>query len=112
MTQPGPDVSVQQAADAAAAGLILLVDVREHDEWAAGHAPGAVHVPLSTLRAADVPTDRPVVAVCRSGNRSGVAAAQLAQAGLDVANMAGGMTGWSAAGLPVLTDDGAPGEIT
>jgi len=111
MTQPGPDVSVQQAADAAAAGHVLLVDVREHDEWSAGHAPGAVHIPLSELTAADLPTDRPVVAVCRSGNRSGVAAAQLAQAGVQVANVAGGMTAWAAAGLPVVTLDGSPGEI-
>lgn len=111
MTRPGPDVTVQQAADAAAAGQVLLVDVREDDEWAAGHAPGAVHLALGTLEAADVPSDRPVVAVCRSGNRSGVAAAHLAQAGVDVANMAGGMTAWAAAGLPVVTVDGSPGEI-
>lgn len=112
MTRPGPDISVQQAADAATAGQVVLIDVREDDEWEAGHAPGAVHVPLSTLRATDVPTDRPVVAVCRSGNRSGVAAAQLAQAGLDVVNMAGGMTAWAATGLPVVTTNGSPGEIT
>lgn len=111
MTGPGPDVSVQQAADAAAAGQVLLVDVREHEEWTAGHAPAAVHIPLSALGGTDVPTDRPVVAVCRSGNRSGTAAAQLAQAGFDVANMAGGMLAWAAAGLPVVTADGSSGEI-
>lgn len=112
MTRPGPDITVQHAADAAADGQVLLLDVREDDEWAAGHAPGAVHVPLGTLRAADLPTDRPVVAVCRSGNRSGVAAAALAQAGLEVVNMAGGMTAWAAAGLPVVTTDGSPGQVT
>ncbi|MDP3711306.1 MAG: rhodanese-like domain-containing protein [Mycobacteriales bacterium] len=111
MTGPDPEVSVQQAADAAAAGLVLLVDVREDEEWAAGRAPGAIHARLSSLRADDVPGDRPVVAVCRSGNRSGKAAAQLAQAGLRVSNMAGGMTAWAAAGLPVVRDDGSPGEI-
>lgn len=112
MTKPGPDVSAQQAADAAATGQVLLVDVREDEEWTAGHAPDALHVPLGALAAAALPTDRPVVAVCRSGNRSGVAAAQLAQAGVDVANMAGGMQAWAAAGLPVVGADGRPGEIT
>ena len=111
MSAPDPDITVQQAADAADAGHVLLVDVREQGEWAAGHAPGAVHIPLSALGAADVPTDRPVVAVGRSGNRSGVAAAQLALAGVQVANMAGGMAAWAAAGLPVVTPDGSPGEI-
>jgi len=111
MTRPGPDITVQQAADAAAAGRVLLVDVREDGEWAVGHAPGAVHIPLSALGATDVPTDRPVVAICRSGNRSGAAAAQLAQAGVEVANMAGRMTAWAAAGLPMVTLDGSPGEI-
>lgn len=112
MTKPRPDVSVQQAADAAAAGEVLLVDVREDDEWTAGHAPGALHVPLSALADAVLPTGRPVVAVCRSGNRSGVAAAWLAQAGVDVANMAGGMQAWAAAGLPVVGPKGTPGVIT
>lgn len=112
MTEPGPDVSVQQAADAAAAGRVLLVDVREDEEWRSGHAPDALHVPLSALGEAALPTDRPVVAVCRSGNRSGVAAAQLAQVGVDVANMAGGMQAWAAAGLPVVAADGSPGETT
>lgn len=112
MTRPGPDITVLHAADAAAHEQVLLLDVREQDEWAAGHAPGAVHVPLGTLRAADLRTDKPVVAVCRSGNRSAVAAAALAQVGLDVVNMAGGMTAWAAAGLPVVMTDGSPGQVT
>lgn len=111
MNEPVPDVSVQEAADAAASDSVLLLDVREDDEWRAGHAQSAVHLPLSRLDAAAVPTDRPVIAVCRSGNRSGKAAALLAAAGVDVANMAGGMTTWAAAGLPVVDADGRPGEI-
>lgn len=111
MNEPVPDVSVQEAADAAASDSVLLLDVREDDEWRAGHAQSAVHLPLSRLDAAAVPTDRPVIAVCRSGNRSGKAAALLAAAGVDVANMAGGMTTWAAAGLPVVNADGRPGEI-
>ncbi len=112
MKQPDPDRSVQQAFGAAAAGRVLLLDVREDDEWSAGHAPGAVHIRLGALAAADMSRDRPVVAVCRSGNRSAVAAAQLAAAGFEIANMTGGMTAWAAAGLPVVRADGSPGEIT
>lgn len=111
MTSPRPDITVQEAADAATAGEVLLVDVREDDEWAAGHAPGAVHIPLAALTVADVPVGRPVVAVCRSGNRSARAAALLAQSGVDVANMAGGMAAWAAAGLPVVTLDGGSGTV-
>jgi rhodanese-related sulfurtransferase len=112
MSHPVPDVSVQEAADAAASDSVLLLDVREDDEWQAGHAPVAAHMPLSRLDVSGVPTDRPVIAVCRSGNRSGKAAAALARAGVDVVNLAGGMTAWAAAGLPVIDADGRPGEIT
>jgi rhodanese-related sulfurtransferase len=112
MSHPVPEVSVQEAADAAASDSVLLLDVREDDEWQAGHAPVAAHMPLSRLDVSAVPTARPVIAVCRSGNRSGKAAAALAQAGVDVVNMAGGMTAWAAAGLPVVDADGRPGVIT
>ena len=76
-----------------------------------GHAPGAVHMPLGSLDPRQFRTDVPVVAVCRSGNRSGKAAELLAQGGIDVVNMAGGMTAWAAAGLPVIAADGSAGEI-
>jgi rhodanese-related sulfurtransferase len=112
MSHPVPDVSVREAADAAASDSVLLLDVREDDEWQAGHAPVAAHMPLSRLDVSAVPTDRPVIAVCRSGNRSGKAAVALAHAGVDVVNMAGGMSAWAAAGLPVVDADGRPGEIT
>ncbi len=85
--------------------------MREDDEWAAGHARGAMHVPLGELGPALVPAGCPVVAVCRSGNRSAQAAAELAQTGYDVRNLAGGMRAWTAAGLPVVRDDGTAGEI-
>ena len=111
MSTPVPEVTVQEAADAAASNSVLLLDVREDDEWEAGHARGAVHMPLGCLDPAVVQADVPVVAVCRSGNRSGRAAAVLAQGGIDVVNMAGGMTAWAAAGLPVVAADGSAGEI-
>lgn len=106
-----PETDVASAADRAESGEVLLLDVREDDEWAAGHAPVAVHAPMSRLTLEDVPADRPVVAVCRSGHRSGQATAALVAAGRDVVNMAGGMKDWAANGLPVVQDDGTPGEV-
>jgi rhodanese-related sulfurtransferase len=107
-----PDaVDVQEAARAARAGEALLLDVREHEEWAGGHAPDAVHVPMGELRQDTVPRDRPVLVVCRVGGRSAAVASALAQLDYDVRNVTGGMLAWSAAGLPVLRDDGRPGTV-
>lgn len=105
-----PEIDPAQAVRLAADGALML-DVREPDEWAAGHAAGALHMPLGALRPDDVPRDRIVVAVCRSGGRSGRAATVLAGAGVDVRNMAGGMNAWAAANLPVTRDDGQPGTV-
>ena len=90
------------------AGAFLL-DVREDDEWAAGHAPGAVHIRLRELgpRAAELPRDRAVYIICRSGNRSGYAVQALAGGGLTAINVADGMTGWAVAGRPMVSEDGA-----
>lgn len=108
---PGPDVEPGEAARLAGTGQALLLDVREPAEWERGHAPGALHLPLGDLDPSAVPADRPVIAVCRSGNRSGAAAAVLARAGRDARNLTGGMTAWAAQGLPVVRPDGSPGEI-
>ncbi|GAC1376019.1 MAG: hypothetical protein NVSMB4_04500 [Acidimicrobiales bacterium] len=90
----------------------LLVDVREHDEWGAGHAPGAVHIPLGAVPGTLARfADQEVLTVCRSGGRSAKAAAILQKAGVRVRNVAGGMSTWSAAGLPVVRDDGSPGAV-
>ncbi|MCW2776895.1 MAG: rhodanese-like protein [Frankiales bacterium] len=91
----------------------LLLDVREDDEWAAGHAPDAVHVPLHDVpaRLAELPTDRPVDVVCHFGGRSAQATAFLLQRGVDARNVDGGMDAWERAGLPVVTDDGGPGRV-
>lgn len=111
MTSPGPDISVQDAARLVDSGEALLLDVREDHEWAEGHAPGAAHVPLGRLDPAQVPRDRPVLAVCRLGGRSEHAAQVLAASGVDVRNVDGGMQAWAAVGLPVVRDDGAPGVV-
>lgn len=106
-----PDLDPEQASVLLARGNAVLLDVREPEEWTAGHAPQAVHLPLAQLSPGAVPDGEVVVAVCRSGNRSGKAADLLAAAGVPVHNLAGGMGAWSRAGLPVVTDDGEPGEI-
>lgn len=111
MSTPGPDISVTDAAPLVDSGQVLLLDVREDHEWAAGHAPQAVHVPLGRLDPAAVPTDRPVLAVCRLGGRSEHAAQELAACGVDVRNVDGGMQAWAAVGLPLVRDDGAPGVV-
>lgn len=90
-----------------------IVDVREADEWNAGHLPDAIHIPLGDLgaRIGEIDAARLTVFVCRSGNRSGTAAAALAPRGYDVANLIGGMGACARAGLPVVRDDGRPGRV-
>lgn len=86
----------------------ILLDVREPKEWDAGHAPGAVHIPLGDLgaRAGELPGDRTIVAVCRSGGRSQKATDTLRAAGYTVENLDGGMKAWHGAGLPLEPADG------
>jgi rhodanese-related sulfurtransferase len=90
-----------------------LLDVREDDEWAAGHIAGSVHVPLSELpaRAADIPDAESLVVVCRVGARSAQVAAWLARQGRDAVNLVGGLEAWAAAGRPLVTDNGDPGVV-
>ena len=96
-------VDVREAARAVEAGEVLLLDVREDEEWAAGHAAAAVHVPMSVLRQDTVPRDGRVLVLCRVGGRSAAVGQALEQLGYDVGNVTGGMLAWSAAGLPVVT---------
>ncbi len=89
-------------------GGALLVDVRERSEWDGGHAPKAKHHPLGGLRTSmsDLPLDRTLVVVCRSGNRSTRATKMLTKAGYDAVNLTGGMMAWQAAGQPVVSARG------
>jgi rhodanese-related sulfurtransferase len=100
-------------ADRLVAGGALLLDVREDDEWAAGHAPAAVHLPMGEVvdRMGELPTDRTIVCMCRVGGRSGSVALHLAGTGYDVRNVAGGMQAWDGLGLPVVDASGAPGRV-
>lgn len=111
MPQPQvPQVDPHEARRLAGEGALLL-DVREPAEWAAGHAPDALHVPLGSLDGDRLPGDRRIVAVCRSGHRSAHAALALRAWGYDAMNLDGGMQAWAAAGLPVVTDAGHPGQV-
>ncbi|MEV0267232.1 rhodanese-like domain-containing protein [Hamadaea sp. NPDC050747] len=95
------------------AGAYLL-DVREPDEWTAGHAPGAVHLPMMEVpaRLEEIPRDGDVVVVCRSGGRSGQVVAYLQQQGYDnVVNLDGGMLDWAAGGRPMVSEDGQPARV-
>lgn len=81
----------------------VIVDVREPDEWASGHVPGALHIPLGHLarRLGEVPREGDVLFICRSGNRSGVATLLARRAGIGGAkNVRGGMIAWNQARLP------------
>lgn len=91
------------AVDPREVGDDLLVDVREDDEWQAGHAPGAVHLPMSGLpdRFAELPSGRPLAVVCRSGHRSAQVTAYLVAHGVPARNVEGGMLAWQALGLPL-----------
>jgi rhodanese-related sulfurtransferase len=100
-----PTVSI---TDLAKDGVVLL-DVREDDEWAAGHAPGAKHIPLGDLPArveelAELPENQPVHVVCRSGGRSARATAWLNASGWDAVNVAGGMKSWQVEGRDVISE--------
>lgn len=105
------ETDATEAARLAEAGTVLLLDVREDDEWQAGHAPQAKHLPLGELDATALNDNRPIVAVCRSGNKSGQAAQALLEAGRDARNLTGGMRAWAARGLPVIASNGSPGDV-
>ena len=91
-----------------------LLDVREPDEWTAGHAPGAHHLPMMEVpaRVAEIPNDTEVVVVCRSGGRSGQVVSYLMGNGWDnVRNLDGGMQAWAATGRDVVSENGQPPRV-
>ena len=80
----------------------FLLDVREPHEYREGHIAGARLIPLGELgrRLNELPQDRDIVVICRSGNRSGTATRQLVQSGYRAINLSGGMNAWQRAGFP------------
>lgn len=101
-----PEIDVAAfAGDRATGKDVQIVDVREPNEWAAGHLPGAALIPLAELgsRTGEIDPTQPVVVVCRSGNRSTTATDLLIRSGFrDVKNLTGGMIAWANAGYPVV----------
>jgi rhodanese-related sulfurtransferase len=93
------------------AGATLL-DVREDDEWVAGHAPGAVHLPMSQItgRLDEIP-EGPLAVVCKVGGRSAQVTAFLAQRGHEAVNVTGGMLAWEAEGRPMTTEGPGPARV-
>jgi rhodanese-related sulfurtransferase len=91
----------------------VVIDVREPDEWSAGHAPEARFMPMGQVEArlGEIPREGTAVIVCRSGARSHAVTQFLNSNGINAVNMAGGMNAWAKAGLPVVTDAGDPGRI-
>lgn len=93
----------------------VILDVREPHEWAAGHAPGAIHIPMGELpaRLAELSGlgSGSMAVTCRGGGRSSRAVAWLTEQGYDVANLAGGMKAWHAAGKPMVADGGAAPDV-
>ena len=108
-----PQIDVTALADDAP-----LLDVREPDEWRAGHASGATHIPMRDVPAR--PAELAHVAeaaggtlpvICRSGNRSGQVVAWLTQQGYDVTNVVGGMQAWERAGKAMVSESGQPPTV-
>ena len=92
---------------------VVLLDVREDDEWQRGHAPDALHIPMGDVpaRLAEIDTDATLFVVCHAGGRSLRVAQYLARNGYEPINVAGGMLAWAGAGRPVVTDGGATGSV-
>jgi DMSO/TMAO reductase YedYZ molybdopterin-dependent catalytic subunit/rhodanese-related sulfurtransferase len=99
-----PEIGARAAAALVEAGALLL-DVREPGEWQAGHVAQALLLPMGQVarHRSDLPQDRRIVVVCRSGGRSAAVAEALRTWGFDAVNLSGGMTAWGLAGLPVVT---------
>lgn len=91
----------------------VLLDVREPGEWDAGHAEGALHIPMGQVpaRRGELPPQGRLYVVCRSGARSARVVQYLLAEGRDAVNVDGGMHAWEAAGRPLVSSDGRPASV-
>ncbi len=104
------EIQAHEAKALLEGGDAVALDVREPYEWHHGHIREALHIPLGELgaRLHELPKGKRIVAVCRSGNRSGAVVAPLRQLGYDALNLSGGLLSWHASGLPL---EPAPGGV-
>jgi len=107
-----PSVSIDDVPVDVAEGVVLL-DVREDDEWAQGHAPGALHIPMEDVpaRLDEIDMDAELFVICRQGGRSLVVVDYLNQIGFEAVNVAGGMVAWQSRGRPLTADGGGPASV-
>ena len=92
---------------------LQILDVREPFEWKMGHIEGAQHIPMGEIanRLDDIDDNKPLVAVCRSGNRSAKVTQLLRDKGYKIENLDGGLKAWAKAGLPVVSPKGKAGRV-
>ncbi len=102
------EITPQEAFAEITSGRAIGIDVRESHEWEAGHAENVIWNPMSTFDANALPTDKPLIFICRSGSRSGQVATAVADQMEKVFNMVGGMKAWHQAGLPMVSTTGTP----
>lgn len=103
-TKEATDVTVDEAKRKLDAGEATLIDVREPNEWREGHVAGAKHIPLGqlALHTDEIPSDREVLLICRSGSRSALATQMLRRQGFEQArNVDGGVLAWTRRGYPL-----------
>lgn len=103
-----PEIAVSDLSDDA-----RILDVREKDEWDAGHAPGAIHSPLKDLATSlgNVPHGEDIPVICRSGGRSSQAVEWLRREGFDAINVEGGMKAWAEADKPMVSTNDKEPEV-
>lgn len=101
-------ISSQEAHEMVSAGLAYGIDVREQGEWDAGHSNLFTLYPLSQFSPEVVPTDKPIIFICRSGKRSAQACEIVEALGIDATNMSGGMLEWQDLNLPMTAASGTP----
>ena len=107
-----PTASVEGVPDPLPEGLLVL-DVREDDEWRAGHVAGSLHIPLMELGARHDETRgaEQTLVVCRVGSRSAYAAGFLIQQGIDAVNLDGGLVAWTRAGRALVSGGDRPPTV-
>jgi len=109
MSSPGIPELPASALDADA----VLLDVREPDEWAAGHIESAVHIPIGELadRLGELPEGDPLYVICRVGNRSARVVGYLRSQGINAVNVSGGMQDWAGSGKYMVSDTRRPPQV-